>query len=69
MQNNIDWDKLLPRLLTLGGVIIGNTLTLMGNLLAKRQERRAQLHKIISEKRLDAYEEIITNGNTWYRDC
>lgn len=59
MQSNIEWDKLLPSLLTLGGVLIGGVMALAGNLLVKRQERRGQLHKLIGEKRLNAYEEIM----------
>jgi hypothetical protein len=53
---NIDW---LILLLPLVGVIVGSTITIVGNLLMKRQERKAQAYKLITEKRIAAYENII----------
>lgn len=50
----------IPALLAMLGALLGSAIVVVGNLVTKRQERRTQLHKIISEKRLEAYEEIIT---------
>jgi hypothetical protein len=53
--------EILIALLSLGGVIVGSTLTTISNYIQKRQERKAQLHKLLAEKRIEAYEDILAN--------
>ncbi len=42
------------------GVLIGGLMTGGFLLFSKRNERLAQLHRILSERRIEAYEEIVT---------
>jgi hypothetical protein len=53
--------EILIALLSLVGVIVGSTLTTLGSYIQKRQERKAQLHKLLVEKRIAAYEDILAN--------
>jgi hypothetical protein len=53
--------SILIALISLVGVIIGGSITIIGNLFIKRQERLAQISKLIAEKRLGAYEEVISS--------
>src|SRR5438128_1156230 len=53
-MSNEFWVILLPLI----GVIIGSAMTFIGGLLSKRQERKAQVYKLLIEKRIAAYERI-----------
>ena len=51
--------EILVALISLGGVLVGSGLTLLGNFIQKRQEKSSQIHKLITEKRVQAYEDIL----------
>lgn len=53
-------NQILIVLLPLVGVIIGSLITFSGILLSKRQERKSQIYKLLIEKRIEAYEKILT---------
>ena len=56
-MDSSNWMSLLTGFI---GVVVGGTIPLVGSLLAKRAERLNELSKLIAEKRLAAYEEVIT---------
>jgi len=51
--------EILVAVISLGGVVVGSGLTLLGNFIQNRQEKNAQIHKLITEKRVQAYEDIL----------
>ena len=55
----MDWNQVASSLIAVGGVLVGSGLTLIGHVLTKKQERKTLLNKLIAEKRVDAYEEIL----------
>ncbi len=48
-------------LVSLGGVLLGSALTILGNYIQKRQERNTEVHKVIIQKRVEAYEAIMAS--------
>lgn len=53
--------EVLIALISLGGVFVGSLITFLGNLIQKRVERNSQIHKLISEKRFEAYESLVAS--------
>lgn len=48
-------------LISLGGVFLGSALTILGNYIQKRQERNTEIHKVLTQKRVEAYEAIMAS--------
>lgn len=53
--------ELIIALISLSGVLVGSIVTFVGNLIQKRFERSSQVHKLIAEKRFEAYENLVAS--------